>query len=169
MTASILSHCSGELTRFDIQVLKDYALEAPWEWRKLFESLIELAEAVGGREIDEVSAWAEKVEDLEEKVEAHREEKESLERLKLGSLVAVQKSRILLREMRTAVMNQAVNSGLSGKIGGLLDGFSDDFTETLDELEAAAKGEMTSVEEEEMEQKVTVEIAKAKAFPARKK
>lgn len=44
MTTSILSHKSNELTGFDIQVLKDFAVDAPWEWRMALEALIEVHE-----------------------------------------------------------------------------------------------------------------------------
>lgn len=44
MTTSVLVAQAGELLPYDIQVLKDYALDAPWEWRKAFEALIERAE-----------------------------------------------------------------------------------------------------------------------------
>ncbi len=50
MTTSILSACAGDLTGYDIQVLKDYAINAPWEWRKLFDSVIAVVED-NGREL----------------------------------------------------------------------------------------------------------------------
>jgi hypothetical protein len=34
----------GPLNDFDLQVLRDYALEAPWEWRVTLERLIEAAD-----------------------------------------------------------------------------------------------------------------------------
>lgn len=43
-TTSRLSTHAFELTANDLQVLKDYALEAPHEWRLLLERLIEVAE-----------------------------------------------------------------------------------------------------------------------------
>ncbi len=47
MTTSFISQCAGDLRDNDLQALKDYALEAPWEWRKLFEALIEVVEDEG--------------------------------------------------------------------------------------------------------------------------
>lgn len=52
MTTSILSPLSNELRGIDLQTLRDFALEAPYEWRKAFESLIEAAE--NDRDVDEV-------------------------------------------------------------------------------------------------------------------
>jgi hypothetical protein len=46
MTTSMLNtHVRDSLCEHDIQVLRDYALEAPWEWRVLFEELADIAEA----------------------------------------------------------------------------------------------------------------------------
>jgi hypothetical protein len=48
----------GELNGYDLQVLRDYALEAPWEWRKTLERLIAAAdeeareEALEGQLVD---------------------------------------------------------------------------------------------------------------------
>ncbi len=41
MTTSILSHLSQNLSGHDLQVLSDFALEAPYEWRKLLQALLE--------------------------------------------------------------------------------------------------------------------------------
>lgn len=45
MTTSILMTHTQSLNGFDLQVLRDYAVEAPWEWRIAFEQLLELATA----------------------------------------------------------------------------------------------------------------------------
>ncbi len=44
MTTSVLSAGAGELSKYDLQVVKDYALNAPWEWRKVLTALIEHVE-----------------------------------------------------------------------------------------------------------------------------
>lgn len=44
MTTSILMNQGGPLNDHDLQVLRDYAIEAPWEWRKVFERLIAAAD-----------------------------------------------------------------------------------------------------------------------------
>lgn len=43
MTTSILNTFTREFSEYDLQVLKDFALEAPYEWRLMFEQLIECA------------------------------------------------------------------------------------------------------------------------------
>lgn len=45
MTTSRLSTHAFELTANDLQVLADYAIEAPHEWRLLLERVIEIVEA----------------------------------------------------------------------------------------------------------------------------
>jgi len=40
MTSSILSPLSQNLSGHDLQTLSDFALSAPYEWRKLFEALL---------------------------------------------------------------------------------------------------------------------------------
>jgi rRNA maturation endonuclease Nob1 len=45
MTTSVLmTHTRGYLSEADLQVVKDYAIEAPWEWRIALEKLVEIAE-----------------------------------------------------------------------------------------------------------------------------
>lgn len=45
MTTSVLTtHIPGSLLEKDLQVLRDYALDAPYEWRMAFDELIEMAE-----------------------------------------------------------------------------------------------------------------------------
>lgn len=44
MTTSTLMTYGGEFNEYDLQVLRDFALEAPFEWRKAFERLIAAAE-----------------------------------------------------------------------------------------------------------------------------
>lgn len=77
MTTAVLSEYAGELTGNDLQALKDYALEAPWAWRKVFESLIEIAEDDGKKqaELEERlsilrEAVSEAVDELREAVKA---------------------------------------------------------------------------------------------------
>lgn len=52
MTTSILVQHTDELNGYDLQVIRDFALEAPWEWRRAlsamadaYESFDELKEA----------------------------------------------------------------------------------------------------------------------------
>jgi chromatin segregation and condensation protein Rec8/ScpA/Scc1 (kleisin family) len=72
-TTSVLMTHGRYFNNHDLQVLRDYALEAPWEWRMLFEQLADAAED------------AEDVEDAEElqaKVEAYEAQlKSAKERL----------------------------------------------------------------------------------------
>lgn len=42
-TTTLLTHTLGPLNEHDFQALRDFALEAPWEWRTAFEQLLELA------------------------------------------------------------------------------------------------------------------------------
>jgi hypothetical protein len=46
MTTSVLTYQSGELNGFDAQVLRDFALEAPWNWKNALEQLVDVAEKV---------------------------------------------------------------------------------------------------------------------------
>ncbi len=43
MTTSVLSARADNLSGHDLQVLRDYALNAPWEWRKALDALVEVA------------------------------------------------------------------------------------------------------------------------------
>ncbi len=52
MTTSKLNTFTREFSDFDLQVLKDFALEAPYEWRLMFDQLIECAD--DSRKIDKV-------------------------------------------------------------------------------------------------------------------
>lgn len=73
MTTALLSHRADNLSPFDLQVLKDFALEAPWEWRKAFDALIEIAEAAGGRSADEIAKLATSETIAKEELEMLRE------------------------------------------------------------------------------------------------
>ncbi len=44
MTTSILNPCAGHLHGNDLQAVRDFALEAPYEWRKALEGLCDVAE-----------------------------------------------------------------------------------------------------------------------------
>lgn len=44
MTTSRLSPCIAELTGQDFQALRDFAIEAPWEWRQALQALCAAAE-----------------------------------------------------------------------------------------------------------------------------
>lgn len=55
MTTSLLMYQGGEFSDFDLQVLRDYALEAPWEWRKAFERLIAAANEEAREEVLEAA------------------------------------------------------------------------------------------------------------------
>src|SRR6266571_5024209 len=82
MTTSILNtHTRGCLTDFDLQVLRDYALEAPWEWRMVLEQLIEDAKT------------AERVEESEDTVielrDALKDHSDELEKRVVAFEVAV--------------------------------------------------------------------------------
>ncbi len=79
MTSSILSYRGGTLTGQDIQVLKDFALSAPYEWRKVFEALIAVAEATQGIELEELAGLELRLTNLTEEVEIQKEKVESLE------------------------------------------------------------------------------------------
>lgn len=58
MTTSVLmTHTPGELYWHDLQSLKDFALDAPFEWRMAFEQLISKAQV------------ADRVEELEAKIQ----------------------------------------------------------------------------------------------------
>ncbi len=70
MTTAVLSHRCDNLSPFDLQVLKDFALEAPWEWRKAFEALIEIAEAANGRSPEEIDKLAAAEDEATKKLEA---------------------------------------------------------------------------------------------------
>jgi esterase/lipase len=69
MTTSVLmSHTRG-LTDFDLQVVRDYALEAPWAWRLALEELVECAEQSDKVEDEAQEARAKE----QETQEAHKE------------------------------------------------------------------------------------------------
>jgi hypothetical protein len=42
-TSKLLSN-TPEINEHDLQVVKDYALEAPWEWRMVLEAMVSIAE-----------------------------------------------------------------------------------------------------------------------------
>ncbi len=44
MTTSVLSYQYGELNDYDLQVLRDFALEAPWNWRQMFNALLHIVD-----------------------------------------------------------------------------------------------------------------------------
>lgn len=58
MTTSTLNPCPGE---HNLQSLRDFALEAPYDWRKQLEELIELKEA--GVEVDDIESDLDSVKD----------------------------------------------------------------------------------------------------------
>jgi predicted component of type VI protein secretion system len=64
-TSKLLSHVGG-LNGHDLTVLRDFALEAPWEWRRALDELLDAKETVS-----EVDA-------LKEELEAAKEELEEL-------------------------------------------------------------------------------------------
>lgn len=74
MTTSFLSAGAGELSGYDLQAIKDFALEAPWEWRKALTAMIEVVEDNG----KELAKAQKKLSDLgvavEEFIEETREE-----------------------------------------------------------------------------------------------
>lgn len=43
MTFPLTTHTRGYLSDHDLDVLRDYALEAPWEWRMALEELVDAA------------------------------------------------------------------------------------------------------------------------------
>jgi len=175
MTTSILSHLSGDLRGVDIQTLKDYALEAPYEWRKLFESIIDILEAVDGMDIDDIREMSQEKADLEEELEelkeSTKEAAESLERLKVASLVAVKQVKAQVTKLQLSV--REVSNGfdsheVDGKksvdpmvLKAIVDETDDELVAVVDELEAAARGEMTAAEEDEADLKVKAVLDKA--------
>lgn len=97
MTISQLSPLSAELLPQDLATLRDYALEAPWEWQQALFALIEAYE-----EHDEVVEDLEQAEDdlkdlrsaAEDAIKEIRTEIEDLIKMKIrteGAFVAFQK------------------------------------------------------------------------------
>lgn len=75
MTTSILSPCSANLNGHDIQTLRDFALSAPYEWRKALSALADLAAKADGEDDDlsakeELKALREEVGDAVETLKA---------------------------------------------------------------------------------------------------
>lgn len=60
-TSVLLTSTPHTLNDNDLQTLRDYALEAPWEWRMAFEQLLELAEL--GFEVEDHIAQIENYEE----------------------------------------------------------------------------------------------------------
>lgn len=69
MTTSRLSTHAFELTSNDLQALRDYALEAPFEWRKALLALVEHAEEVP---VDVLEDLRGRLEDAHEEIEAQK-------------------------------------------------------------------------------------------------
>lgn len=160
MTTTIVSPCSGNLNDHDLQALRDYALEAPWEWRKLFDAIVETVESSEAATEEAAESALAAEEKLAEAIADHTEEEETLKRLKTASLLCVAECRKLIREITPSLMNVAVNTGAATKVKSLLDSFTDDFTASIDELEASASEEMTTTEEEEVRKAVSSKLGK---------
>jgi predicted RNase H-like nuclease (RuvC/YqgF family) len=99
VTTTILSNYASELRGIDLQALRDFALEAPWEWRKVLEALTDLAESVGGLDGEDLAELgaenerlAKEAEELREKVE-ELEDKGGFSRLKAAAVLALDEIR----------------------------------------------------------------------------
>ncbi len=44
MTTSVLSARADNLSRYDLQVGRDFAIKAPWEWQKFLNAAIDVVE-----------------------------------------------------------------------------------------------------------------------------
>lgn len=72
-TSSILSPCAGNLTGHEVQALRDFALEAPYEWRKLFEELADLVEAADGWDADDLKGMHEDTDEVVKQLEQYKD------------------------------------------------------------------------------------------------
>jgi len=99
VTTTILSNHASELRGVDLQALRDFALEAPWEWRKVLEALTDLAEAADGldaEDLAELSAENDRLnKELKEKLEKLEELEDSgaFSRLKAAVVLALDELR----------------------------------------------------------------------------
>lgn len=73
MTTSLLLCQTRYVNGYDLQVLRDYALEAPWNWRVLFETLLEEVEHARRQE-----DYEERTEELEALVNETRKKLDSI-------------------------------------------------------------------------------------------
>ena len=116
MTTSFISPLSQNLSGQDLQALSDFALEAPYEWRKLFTALLE---DVRGN-TDDLTAAEERQKVAEEEVESKTEALETatadLAALKAASVKLLGEVRTIQMELVGKVlskwqgqMNQALN------------------------------------------------------------
>ncbi len=71
MTTTIVSPLSGELNGHDVQALRDFALEAPYEWRQLLTACADLVE--DGVDNAPLADAEEENEDLKDALENYRE------------------------------------------------------------------------------------------------
>lgn len=93
MTTSVLSTHAHELTGHDIQCLRDFALEAPWEWKQLLTACADLVDASGNMDADGIRDMVAENERLDEEVtnlKAAAEKKEEEEGGKWSTLEALQ-------------------------------------------------------------------------------
>lgn len=72
-TAVLMTATRSDLTRYDLDVIRDFAREAPWEWRIALEALVEIAE-----KYDDQRDYADELDDMTvmvttgvEKLEGH--------------------------------------------------------------------------------------------------
>ena len=72
MTTSVLTTQRGYLTEYDLQVIRDFAIEAPWEWRMALEALVEDA-AEHLEELDEHEKLMKDHDALQDSISSHVE------------------------------------------------------------------------------------------------
>lgn len=145
VTTSILSPFASNLSRADLQTLKDFALEAPFEWRRTFEELIDLAETLAGYEVDDVTEMATETEklktELEELKDEIKDEREAIAPLRTSGLLLVKQVGVLLRTLQKELGNLGKLD--PKRLKETIDGFDDDLQEVVDQFDLALEAVAT--------------------------
>jgi len=108
MTTSTLSPLAYGLEKSDLQVIRDFALEAPWAWQKTLQNLCDLAEKFNG-DLKSIEDAEKRIEDLEIRVEVANEHLNSARKV-LGDMRL---------KVATAVSSPRVNEQLLEMISTL--------------------------------------------------
>lgn len=131
MTTSVLmTHTRGYVSDNDLQVIRDFALEAPWEWRVALEGLVQAAV-----EFDKVADEAEKAKTNErELTEAHRDLERKHAQLKKKIENAIGKMRRHIDKLQEGRRN---NNLTKGELDTITAGLQTGFDALAEEVEAS--------------------------------
>lgn len=114
MTTSVLSHLAGDLHGNDLQTLRDFALDAPWEWQRALNALIDQAEGAETDSGEHEEALDDAAENLE-KVEGQ------LKELRSAAEGTVEELRNEMQEFFTTKMDADDRTSFADAVNKALD------------------------------------------------